>query len=91
MRPVPFAAHRKPPNKDFILPLVFVKRLCDVYDDEINRIAEKVGNREKAFKMAKADYQQARKNARPGEKPRAMTRFFLPIQPENSGHKTSIL
>jgi type I restriction enzyme M protein len=68
--------------KDFILPLVFVKRLCDVYDDEINRIAQKVGGRENAFKLAKADYQQARKNARPGEKPKAMTRFFLPIQPE---------
>jgi len=26
--------------KDFILPLVFTKRLCDVYDDEINRIAK---------------------------------------------------
>lgn len=70
--------------KDFILPLVFVKRLCDVYDDEINRIALKVGNRDKAFKLAKADYKQARKNARPGEKPKAMTRFFLPMQPENS-------
>ncbi|ATG91860.1 type I restriction-modification system subunit M [Methylomonas koyamae] len=70
--------------KDFILPLVFVKRLCDVYDDEINRIAEQVGGRENAFKLAKADYQQARKNARPGEKPKAMTRFYLPIQPENA-------
>ncbi len=24
--------------KDYILPLIFTKRLCDVFDDEINRI-----------------------------------------------------
>ena len=32
-----------PKYKDYILPLVFAKRLCDVYDDEINRIAQEVG------------------------------------------------
>ncbi|GFO97814.1 N-6 DNA methylase [groundwater metagenome] len=32
--------------KDYILPLIFVKRLCDVFDDEIDRIAETY----KAFK-----------------------------------------
>lgn len=26
--------------KDYILPLIFVKRLCDVFDDEIDRITE---------------------------------------------------
>ncbi len=35
--------------KDFILPLIFTKRLCDVFDDELNRIAEEVGGRAKAF------------------------------------------
>ncbi len=35
--------------KDFILPLIFTKRLCDVFDDEINRMAEEVGSRKKAF------------------------------------------
>src|SRR5688572_1129039 len=39
--------------KDFILPLVFTKRLCDVFDDEINRIAQEVGSRAKAFQLAK--------------------------------------
>jgi len=24
--------------KDFILPLIFVKRLCDVFDDEVDKI-----------------------------------------------------
>ena len=38
-----------PKFKDYILPLVFTKRLCDVFDDEINRIAREVGSRAKAF------------------------------------------
>ena len=29
--------------KEFILPLIFTKRLCDVFDDEIDRIAREVG------------------------------------------------
>ena len=48
--------------KDFILPLVFTKRLCDVFDDELNRIAKGVGAglvpaqaRAKAFKLVKRD------------------------------------
>ena len=36
-----------PKYKDYILPLVFVKRLCDVFDDEINRIAKQTGTRTK--------------------------------------------
>ena len=27
--------------KDYILPLIFIKRLCNVFDDEIDCIAEK--------------------------------------------------
>jgi hypothetical protein len=41
-------AQEAPKFKDFILPLVFTKRLCDVFDDELNRIAEQVGSRAKA-------------------------------------------
>jgi hypothetical protein len=37
--------------KDYILPLFFTKRLCDVFDDELNRIAEQVGSRAKAFQL----------------------------------------
>ena len=29
-----------PKYKEFILPLIFAKRLCDVFDDEVNRIAK---------------------------------------------------
>jgi type I restriction enzyme M protein len=34
-----------PKYKDYILPLIFTKRLCDVFDDELNRIAAEVGSR----------------------------------------------
>jgi hypothetical protein len=38
-----------PKYKDFILPLIFTKRLCDVFDEELNRIAAEVGSRKKAL------------------------------------------
>jgi len=38
-------AQEAPKFKDFILPLIFTKRLCDVFDDELNRIAVEVGSR----------------------------------------------
>jgi type I restriction enzyme M protein len=55
--------------KDFILPLIFVKRLCDVFDDEIDRIAKEVGSRAKAFELVERD-----KN---------LVRFYIPFRPEN--------
>lgn len=55
-----------PKFKDYILPLVFVKRLCDVFDDEVNRIAQKVGNRTKALQLI--------------EKDKKIVRFFLPLR-----------
>jgi type I restriction enzyme M protein len=42
-----------PKYKEFILPLIFAKRLCDVFDDELDRIAKEVGSRAKAFKLLK--------------------------------------
>jgi type I restriction enzyme M protein len=67
-----------PKFKDYILPLVFTKRLCDVFDDEISRIAKEVGSRAKAFKLVKADYLQAQKS-----KQKPMVRFYLPLVPKN--------
>lgn len=46
--------------KDFILPLIFVKRLCDVFDDEINKIAKNVGSRAEAIKRIDADHSRVR-------------------------------
>jgi HsdM N-terminal domain len=40
-----------PKYKEFILPLIFAKRLCDVFDDELNCIANKVGLRAKALRL----------------------------------------
>ena len=67
-----------PKYKEFILPLIFAKRLCDVFDDELNRIAKEVGTpacastadrRAKAFKLVKHD--------------KKLVRFFLPLEPKN--------
>ena len=58
-----------PKYKDYILPLIFTKRLCDVFDDELNRIAAKVGSRKKAFQLAGADHK--------------LVRFYLPLLPDD--------
>ena len=49
-----------PKYKDYILPLIFAKRLCDVFDDELNRIAPEVGSRDKAFQLVVADWRELR-------------------------------
>ncbi|MCW8815395.1 MAG: type I restriction-modification system subunit M N-terminal domain-containing protein, partial [Chlorobium sp.] len=49
-----------PKYKEFILPLIFTKRLCDVFDDELNRIAAEVGSRKKAFQLVRADHKLVR-------------------------------
>ena len=66
-----------PKYKDFILPLIFTKRLCDVFDDEINRIAQEVGSRKKAFQLAKLDWHKV------SDKKKAMIRFYLPLVPDD--------
>ena len=58
-----------PKYKDFILPLIFTKRLCDVFDDELNRIAAEVGSRNKAFQLARRDHK--------------LVRFYLPLMPDD--------
>lgn len=56
--------------KDFILPLVFVKRLCDVFDDEINRIAAKLKkSRAEALKLIERDH--------------TLVRFYIPLKPSD--------
>jgi type I restriction enzyme M protein len=59
-----------PKFKDYILPLVFTKRLCDVFDDELNRIAKEVGGRANAFRLVKRD--------------KKLVRFYLPLQPADT-------
>src|SRR6476619_1857512 len=64
-------AQEAPKFKDFILPLIFTKRLCDVFDDELNRIAVEVSTRAKAFKLVEKDHK--------------LVRFYLPLKPEDPG------
>jgi type I restriction enzyme M protein len=50
--------------KDYLLPLLFLKRLSDVFDDEINRLAEEYGERETALEIVEGDHD--------------LLRFYLP-------------
>jgi type I restriction enzyme M protein len=42
--------------KDYLLPLLFLKRLSDVFDDEIARLAEEYGDRVTALEIAEGDH-----------------------------------
>ena len=53
-----------PKFKDYLLPLLFLKRLSDVFDDEIGRLAEEYGDRQIATEIAESDH--------------ALLRFYLP-------------
>jgi type I restriction enzyme M protein len=61
--------------KDYILPLIFVKRLSDVFDDEIDRIAEKVKTRTKALQLVERD--------------KSLVRFYMPIRPKDPEKETT--
>lgn len=50
--------------KDYLLPLLFLKRLSDVFDDEIARLAEDYGDRTTALEIAEGDH--------------SLLRFYLP-------------
>lgn len=49
-----------PKFKDYILPLIFVKRLSDVFDDEIERLAKKFGDRDTALELVADDHKLVR-------------------------------
>ena len=53
-----------PKYKNYILPLIFLKRLSDTFDDEIARLTDKFGNAEKALRRTESDHK--------------LVRFFLP-------------
>ncbi len=46
--------------KDYLLPLLFLKRLSDVFDDEIGRLAEEYGDRPTAQEIAESDHKLLR-------------------------------
>ncbi len=53
-----------PKFKDYILPLIFVKRLSDVFDDEIARLKDQFGDEATARELVNQD--------------RELVRFFIP-------------
>lgn len=53
-----------PKFKDYLLPLLFLKRLSDVFDDEIARLAEDYGDRDTALEIAEGDH--------------SLLRFYIP-------------
>ena len=53
-----------PKFKDYLLPLLFLKRLSDVFDDEIERLAEEFGDPDTAREIAESDH--------------SLLRFYLP-------------
>lgn len=64
-----------PKFKDFILPLIFYKRLSDVFDDEFAKHVEEFGDEELAREIVKADHEDALKNER-----RPIVRFYIPYE-----------
>lgn len=53
-----------PKFKDYILPLIFLKRLSDVFDDEIAHLAHEFGDEATAAKLVEQDHK--------------LVRFFMP-------------
>src|SRR3546814_923132 len=53
-----------PKFKDYLLPLLFIKRLSDVFDDEVQRLTETYGDRDTALAVIDADP--------------SLVRFYLP-------------
>jgi len=53
-----------PKYKDYILPLIFLKRLSDVFEDELNKLAEDFGGKDRAEQLLLEDH--------------ALVRFYIP-------------
>ncbi len=64
-----------PKFKDFILPLIFYKRLSDVFDDEFAKQVEELGDEALTHDIIKADHKDALKNNRS-----PIVRFYIPQQ-----------
>lgn len=49
-----------PKFKDYILPLIFLKRLSDVFEDEINHLAQEFGDQQIAAQLLEEDHKLVR-------------------------------
>jgi type I restriction enzyme M protein len=61
-----------PKFKDYLLPLLFIKRLSDVFDDEIARLAEQFGDKESALAIVEQDA------AASSDTRQRVVRFYIP-------------
>jgi len=66
-----------PKYKDYILPLIFLKRLSDVFDDEIKELTEDAGSEKEAWEWVEEDHE--------------LVRFYIPQEArwENIARKTT--
>lgn len=55
-----------PKFKDYLLPLLFIKRLSDVFDDEVQRLTEQFGDKETALTILEDDH--------------TLVRFYIPLE-----------
>jgi type I restriction enzyme M protein len=69
--------------KDYILPLIFVKRLCDVFDDEIDRIADELQKRTTRAERSRNKAMQL------VERDKSLVRFYMPIKPKDAEKETT--
>lgn len=53
-----------PKYKDYILPIIFIKRLSDVFEDEVNKLSDKFGKRDIVEQLIDEDH--------------SLVRFYLP-------------
>src|SRR4030067_3494836 len=53
-----------PKFKDYILPLIFVKRISDGFEDELKRLCDEFGDEKVAYDLARKDHK--------------LVRFFIP-------------
>jgi len=58
-----------PKFKDYILPLIFLKRLSDVFDDELARLSAEYSNRDLALRLLEQERQSGQVH---------LVRFYLP-------------
>ena len=62
-----------PKFKDFILPLIFYKRLSDVFDDEFAKQITEFGDEQLARQIIEADHEDALASGR-----NPIVRFYIP-------------
>ncbi len=77
MRRAVFAGGDAPKFKDYILPLIFVKRISDVFEDALKRLCDEFGDEKVAYDLARKDHK--------------LVRFFIPRSSTWPANKVSNL